>query len=65
MVRAGISRVRSSRKYSITSGGEPIAQISQKWVTIRDSYALDVTDGIDPALALAVAWAVDRWVERD
>lgn len=53
------------KNYSITSDGRPIVQITQKWVTIRDNYTLDVTDGIDPGLALAVLWAVDRWVERD
>jgi uncharacterized protein YxjI len=53
------------KNYSITSGGAPIVQITQKWVTIRDSYTLDVADGVDPGLALAVLWAVDRWVERD
>ena len=25
----------------------------------------DVIDGVDPAFALAVVWAIDRWVERD
>ena len=53
------------KNYSITSGGEPIVQITQKWVTVRDSYILDVADSVDPALALAVLWAVDCWVERD
>ena len=38
-------------------------QITQKWGTIRDAYTLDVADGIDPGLALAVLWAVDGWVE--
>lgn len=53
------------KNYSISSRGTPIVQITQKWVTIRDTYTLDVADGIDPGLALAVLWAVDRWVERD
>ena len=52
------------KNYSVKAGGSPVAQISQKWVTIRDSYTLDVVDGVDPALALAVVWAVDRWSER-
>jgi uncharacterized protein YxjI len=34
-------------------------------VAIRDSYTVDVADGTDVGLALAVVWAVDRWVERD
>ena len=53
------------KDYSVTAAGRPIVQITQKWVTIRDTYTLDVADGVDPGLALAVLWAVDRWVERD
>lgn len=53
------------KEYSITVDGRPAVAITQKWVTIRDTYTLDVADGTDPALALAVLWSVDRWVERD
>lgn len=53
------------KNYTIRSSGKPIVEISQKWITMRDRYALDVADGVDPGLALAVLWAVDRWVERD
>ncbi|WP_062077060.1 LURP-one-related/scramblase family protein [Demequina globuliformis] len=40
-------------------------QITQKWVTIRDSYTVDVDSTVAPALAFALVWAIDRWVERD
>ena len=53
------------KNYSVTVAGQPAVQITQKWVTVRDTYTLDVREGIDPGLALAVLWAVDRWVERD
>lgn len=53
------------KDYSISAAGRAVVQITQKWVTIRDTYTLDVADGVDPGLALAVLWAVDRWVERD
>jgi uncharacterized protein YxjI len=53
------------KDYSIAAEGRPVVQITQKWVTVRDAYTLDVADGTDPGLALAVLWAVDRWVERD
>ncbi len=53
------------KNYAVSSGGRPIVQITQKWVTIRDAYVLDVAEDVDPGLALAVLWAVDRWVERD
>jgi uncharacterized protein YxjI len=53
------------KNYSVTVAGRPVVEITQKWVTIRDAYTLDVAEGTDPGLALAVLWAVDRWVERD
>ena len=53
------------KEYNIASGGEPVVRITQKWVTVRDAYTLDVADGVDPGMALAVMWAVDRWVEKD
>lgn len=51
--------------YSISSGGQPIAQITQKWLTVRDSYTVDYLSSVDPGLVMAVIWAIDRWVERD
>ena len=53
------------KDYSITSDGQPIAQISQKWLTVRDSYTVDYRSSIDPGLVMAVIWAIDRWVEHD
>jgi uncharacterized protein YxjI len=53
------------KNYSVAQAGKPIVQITQKWATIRDSCTLDVADGTDVGLALAILWAVDRWVERD
>lgn len=53
------------KDYTVTSAGRDVVRITQKWVTLRDKYTVDVADGADPALAFAVVWAVDRWVERD
>jgi uncharacterized protein YxjI len=53
------------KDYTVSSGGRDVVRITQKWVTLRDKYTVDVADGADPALAFAVVWAVDRWVERD
>jgi uncharacterized protein YxjI len=52
------------RTYQVTSGGRPVIDITQKWATVRDTFTLDVADGIDPALALAVLWGVDRFAEQ-
>ena len=53
------------KNYTVSSARQPIVQISQTWITIKDTYTLEVADGIDPGLALAVLWSVDRWVEQD
>jgi uncharacterized protein YxjI len=53
------------KNYSISSGGQPIAHITQKWLTVRDSYTVDYRSSVDPGLVMAVIWAIDRWVERD
>ena len=53
------------KDYKVSSEGQRVAQITQKWVTVRDTYTLDVGPGTDPGLALALLWAVDRWTERD
>ncbi|BDZ41884.1 hypothetical protein GCM10025865_11830 [Paraoerskovia sediminicola] len=45
--------------------GRRIVEITQKWVTVRDKYTVDVAPGTNPGFALALMWAVDRWVERD
>ena len=47
------------------SQGRHVVQITQKWLAVRDRYTVDVADGTDPGLAFALAWAIDRWVERD
>ena len=53
------------KNYTVTSGGREVVRISQKWLAMRDKYAIEIADGIDVGLALAVVWAIDRWVERD
>ena len=53
------------KNYTVTSGGRDVVRISQKWVTVRDKYTVEVAEDADPGLAFAIVWAVDRWVERD
>ncbi len=53
------------KDYQIRSEGQPVASISQKWVTVRDQYTVDFVDTLDPGLVMAIIWAIDRWVERD
>lgn len=46
--------------YSILRQGVPVAQVAKKWVSLRDSYAVDIAEGEDPVLLLACAIVVDR-----
>jgi uncharacterized protein YxjI len=52
------------RTYQVTSGGRRVIDITQQWVKVRDTFTLDVADGVDPTLALAVFWGVDRFAEQ-
>ncbi len=46
-------------EYSITTAdGTAVGQASRAWVTIRDTYGVQV-DGIDPVVVLATAIAID------
>lgn len=53
------------KNYTVTADGAALIVISQKWMKVRDSYTLDVADGTSAALALALLWTLDRWVEQD
>jgi len=53
------------KDYSVTAAdGRVVLSISQKWMTVRDRYAMDVADGVDPAFAAAVLWTVDSFREQ-
>jgi uncharacterized protein YxjI len=46
--------------YTITRDGTTVAQASKKWISLRDSYVVDVATGEDPVLIIACAIIVDR-----
>jgi len=47
-------------EFKITQGGREIAEISQKWFRVRDSYGIDIQPGQDDALILAIAVVIDQ-----
>ena len=54
------------KNYTVNdSAGRHVIQITQKWIQVRDQYVVDIADDVEPAAALALVWAIDRWVERD
>jgi uncharacterized protein YxjI len=45
--------------------GDEVARISRKWFRIRDTYGVDIVDGADAGLLLAVAACVDHLVDEE
>ncbi len=46
-------------EYSIKQGRRKIAEVSKKWFTITDTYGVDIAEGQNDILILAVAIAID------
>lgn len=51
--------------YTITRDGVTVAQASKKWISLRDSYVVDVAAEEDIVLMLACAIVVDRITHED
>jgi uncharacterized protein YxjI len=52
-------------EYVIERGGVEVAAVSKRWLTIRDTYAVQVADGVDPLLVIGAVLALDLAMERD
>jgi uncharacterized protein YxjI len=46
-------------EYTFTRGDREVAAVSKEWLTIRDTYAIDVGPGEDEVLILASAIVID------
>ena len=47
-------------EYAITRGGDKVAQVAKRWFRVRDAYGIEVADGDDDALILAVTVCIDQ-----
>lgn len=52
-------------EYDIKQGRKKIAEVSKKWFTITDTYGVEVAEGQDDILILAIAIAVDMMVHDE
>ena len=50
----------TGHEYTMTRGGRRIAEVSKKWLAIRDTYTVEVDGGEDDVLVLAIAVAIDQ-----
>jgi uncharacterized protein YxjI len=46
-------------EYKIERDGEKVAEVSKKWFRVADTYGVEIEQGQDPALILAVTAVVD------
>jgi uncharacterized protein YxjI len=47
-------------EYEIERDGQKVAEISKRWLRIRDTYGIDIAPGEDDALILAVTVCIDE-----
>lgn len=54
----------SNHEYTITRLEKPVAWISKEWFKLSDTYGVEVHEGEDPILILAVTVVIDRVCNR-
>jgi uncharacterized protein YxjI len=47
-------------EYTLRRGGDVVGHVSQRWFTLTDTYGIDIADGEDEPLMLAIAVALDE-----
>ncbi|MEZ0067920.1 uncharacterized protein YxjI [Streptacidiphilus sp. MAP12-20] len=50
----------TDHEFEMERDGRRIARVSRKWFSIRDTYAIDIEDGQDVPLLIAIAVCVDH-----
>jgi uncharacterized protein YxjI len=50
--------------FTVTRGGEPIATISKTWISLADTYGVDIADGQNDLLILCSVLALEAEQER-
>jgi uncharacterized protein YxjI len=55
----------TNHEYEVRDNGQPVAQISRQWFSIRDAYGVAVAQGQDQPLMLAAAVCIDEISERE
>jgi uncharacterized protein YxjI len=51
-------------EYKIERDGDKVAEVSKKWFRVADTYGVEVSPGVDPALILAVTAVVDNMTHK-
>lgn len=54
-----------AHEYTINAGREQVAEVSKKWLTIADTYGVQIEAGQNHILILAIAVAIDIMTDAD
>ena len=52
-------------EYTIERGGDEVAAVSKRWLTIRDTYAVQIAAGQNPLLIIGSVLALDLALDRE
>jgi uncharacterized protein YxjI len=47
-------------EYKIERGGDKVGEVSKRWFRVRDTYGIEIAEGQDDALILAVTVCIDQ-----
>ena len=51
--------------YKITKDGNQVASLHKAWISLGDCYEIDIEDGVDDTLVLAVVLAINMVLENE
>jgi uncharacterized protein YxjI len=51
--------------YTVESDGRIIASVAKEWFTLGDAYEINIADGINPILVLAVVLVIDACIDAE
>lgn len=51
--------------WELADGDRVVGRISRQWFKVRDTYGVEVEEGQDPALVIAIAVCIDRLREQE
>jgi len=52
-------------EFTVERGGQEVASVSKRWLSIRDSYAVNIADGENHLLILCAVLALELAMQRD
>jgi uncharacterized protein YxjI len=55
----------TDHQYTITRSGQPVAEVSESWFTVADTYGVDIAGGEDDVMILACTVVIERCAEHE